>query len=149
MLKTHRNTIGNLMITLLFVGGCIFLLTGSWDASEAEEAKGCCGGGGAALTSFAANNGGDFGSDIPMDAEVTGGCCGGEGKVIPSSSNSACTCLSEAGTSCGSSCDNGTCSGAENTVCGGSSCSPSKNECECDGERCPNDTSSSVCTSNC
>ena len=52
------------MITLLFVGGCIFLLTGSWDASETEAATGCCGGG-AALTSFAANSGGDFGSDIP------------------------------------------------------------------------------------
>ena len=44
MLKTHRNAIGNLMITLLFVGGCIFLLTGSWDASESQASKSCCGG---------------------------------------------------------------------------------------------------------
>ena len=33
MLRTHQNTIGNLAIALLFVGGCIFLLTGSWDTS--------------------------------------------------------------------------------------------------------------------
>ncbi len=45
MLRTHQNTIGNLVIALLFVGGCIFLLTGSWDASVSEAAKGCCGGG--------------------------------------------------------------------------------------------------------
>ncbi len=44
MLRTHQNTIGNLAIALLFVGGCIFLLTGSWDTSESVAAKGCCGG---------------------------------------------------------------------------------------------------------
>ncbi len=66
MLKTHRNTIGNLMIALLFVGGCIFLLTGSWDASETEAATGCCGGGGEAT----------------LVAETTGGCCGGENPPI-------------------------------------------------------------------
>lgn len=60
MLKTHRNTIGNLMIALLFVGGCIFLLTGSWDASEPEAATGCCGG-----------------SEATLVAETTSGCCGG------------------------------------------------------------------------
>ena len=37
MLKTHQNTIRNVMITLLFVGGCIFLLTGSWDASAVHH----------------------------------------------------------------------------------------------------------------
>ena len=122
MLKTHRNTIGNLMITLLFVGGCIFLLTGSWNASETEAATGCCGGGGAALTSFAANNGGDFGSDIPMDAEVTGGCCGGEGKVIPSSSNSACTCLN--GVECNY------CDSPPENGCGTNSCHKDCHSCD-------------------
>lgn len=60
MLKTHQSTIGNLMIALLFVGGCIFLLTGSWNASETEAATGCCGSGEATLV-----------------VETTGGCCGG------------------------------------------------------------------------
>ena len=69
MLKTHRNAIGNLMITLLFVGGCIFLLTGSWDASEAEAVKGCCGG-----------------------KTTTTGCdaCGGGMDAAPLSSSSNC-----------------------------------------------------------
>ena len=44
MFRTHQNAIGNLAVALLFVGGCIFLLTGSWDTSESVEAKGCCGG---------------------------------------------------------------------------------------------------------
>ena len=76
MLKTHQNTIGNLAITLLFVGGCIFLLTGSWDASETEAATGCCGGG-----------------DATLVAGATGGCCGGTNKAS-SSGNSDCDCLS-------------------------------------------------------
>lgn len=52
------------MIALLFVGGCIFLLTGSWDASETEAATGCCGGG------------------ATLVVETTSGCCGGENPPI-------------------------------------------------------------------
>ena len=72
MLKTYRNTIGNLMIALLFVGGCIFLLTGSWDASETEAATGCCGG-----------------SEATLVVETTGGCCGETNKA----SGSNCECI--------------------------------------------------------
>ena len=70
MLKTHQNTIGNLAIALLFVGGCIFMLTGSWDTSETEAAKGCCGG----------------------DTTVTGGCCGSANQLSGSGSYN-CNCL--------------------------------------------------------
>ena len=42
MFRTHQNTIGNLAIALLFVGGCIFLLTGSWDAPETEAGNSSC-----------------------------------------------------------------------------------------------------------
>ena len=81
MLKTHQNTIGNFMIALLFVGGCIFFLTGSWDTSESEAAKGCCGGG-----------------DATLVAATTGGCCGSTDQVSNSYSSSlsnsySCTCL--------------------------------------------------------
>ena len=72
-LYNFRNTIGNLMIGLLFVGGCVFLLTGSWDASETEAATGCCGGG-----------------EATLGAETTGGCCGGTNKV---SNFYSCSCL--------------------------------------------------------
>ncbi len=43
MLKTHRNTIVNTMITLLFVSGCLFLLSGNWDAAETEDVCSSCG----------------------------------------------------------------------------------------------------------
>ncbi len=43
MFKTHRNTIVNTMIALLFVGGCMFLLSGNWDAGETEDVCGYCG----------------------------------------------------------------------------------------------------------
>ncbi len=74
MLRTHQNTIGNLAVALLFVGGCIFLLTGSWDASDSEAAKGCCGGG------------------TTLVAATTGGCCGSINKVSDSGTYK-CDCL--------------------------------------------------------
>ena len=77
MFRAHRNTIGNLAIALLFVGGCIFLLTGSWDTSESEAAKGCCGSDATATTLTAAN---------------TGGCCGGTNRLSGSGEN--CDCVS-------------------------------------------------------
>ena len=39
MFRTHQNTIGNLAIVLLFVGGCIFLLTGSWMPQSLRQQK--------------------------------------------------------------------------------------------------------------
>lgn len=76
MLKTYQNTIGNLMIALLFVGGCIFLLTGSWDASETEAATGCCGGG-----------------EPTLVAETTGCCGGGTNKAPRAAGNADCDCI--------------------------------------------------------
>ena len=126
MLKTHRNTIGNLMIALLFIGGCIFLLTGSWDASETEAATGCCGGGEATLV-----------------AETTG-CCGGGGsnKVSdsgnhknPSHCTYTCNCLDtnnenancghcSTSNNCGGDTDMEICSDTEPNNCGGLKCGP-------------------------
>lgn len=39
MFRAHQNTIGNLAIALLFVGGCIFLLTGSFKHSDGPSRK--------------------------------------------------------------------------------------------------------------
>ena len=122
MLKTHRNAIGNLMITLLFVGGCIFLLTGSWDASESEAATGCCGGGEATLV-----------------AETTGGCCGGTNKAPRFAGDADCACIANTaghgkdakcglcgenhcgdetdGKTCASSCNNDPACGPTGTKC--------------------------------
>lgn len=109
MLKTHRNTIGNLMIALLFVGGCLFLLTGSWDASETEAATGCCGGG-----------------EPTLVAETTGGCCGSTDQV---SNFYNCTCLdnddqTDASCNCDAedNCNNSTSSYGCGGGCDGSNC---------------------------
>ena len=42
-MKTHRRIIGNTMIALLFVSGCLFLLAGNWDAGETKDVCGACG----------------------------------------------------------------------------------------------------------
>lgn len=130
MFKTHQNTIGNLAITLLFVGGCIFLLTGSWDAAESETAKGCCGGDTTATT---------------LTAVSTGGCCGGANKLT----DSGCSCVS------GANCSTDVC--ATSTSCGNNSttdvcvnsCSGKKNKCKsdgcCDGKICSKATKCSNC----
>ena len=78
MLKTHQNTIGNLVIALLFVGGCIFLLTGSWDTSESEAAKGCSGGD----TTVSSCGGGKT-----LVAETTVGGCGSANQLSGSNGN--------------------------------------------------------------
>ena len=75
-------------------------------------------------------------------------CCGGgmDDAIFSSSSCGTCTCLS--GASCGSSCDNGKCSGSITNTCPGSSnCSPSKTGCTCDGTVCPK--ASQCCSSVC
>ena len=85
----NRNTIGQFIVALIFLGTFGFLFTYDGFVSK-SQASGCCGGE-AAVTSFAADSSGDYGSVILMDAESTDGCCGGQDKVIPSSSNNGST----------------------------------------------------------
>ncbi len=136
----NRNTIGQFMVALIFLGtfGFLFMFDGF---AVKSEAKSCCGGGAPAVTTFAADSSGDFGSDTPMDAEATDGCCGGEGKVIPSSSNSngddPCDCLFEPGSSedreCGSCASNYECGGPATGCDMGCPCS---HPCCYDGQQC-------------
>ena len=92
----NRNTIGQFMVALMFLGTFGFLFTYDGFAAK-SEAKNCCGGGEPAVTSFAADSSGDFGSAILMDAEATDGCCGGTNNGLNSSSESSgsggCNCL--------------------------------------------------------
>ncbi len=106
----------NLVIALLFVGGCIFLLTGSWDASVSEAAKGCCGGG------------------TTLVAATTGGCCGSTNQ-LSGSGNSNCNCLDSTNedADCGD-CANGKCDDTENKTCAGActedpNCGPMGTKC--------------------
>ena len=137
MFKTHRNTIGNLMIVLMFVGGCTFMLIGSWDAPETEAAS--SGGGEIAATTLAAGCCG--GNGIAMGAETIASCCGGKDNVpIASDSNDNddsdsndnddsddndddddCLCLS--GNPC-SYCSNAECGGNLNSCPGSCGCEP-------------------------
>ena len=92
MLKTHQKTIGNLVIALLFVGGCIFLLTGSWDTSVSEAVSSCCGG-------------------KTTEAVLAGGCCGG-GEADTVSDSESCKCVSTT-----TSCSTDNCDPADNDTC--------------------------------
>ena len=69
MLKTHRNTIVNTMIALLFVGGCVFLMAVSWDAGEAEDVCDYCG------------------ADVTTTS--TCDCCDGQNRLADSDKNGA------------------------------------------------------------
>ena len=73
----NRNTIGNLAIALLLLGGCVFILTGSWNSPETVAASSCCGGGATATT---------------LTDTTTGGCCGSVNKVSESDTYN-CNCL--------------------------------------------------------
>lgn len=135
----NRNTIGQFMVALIFLGTFGFLFTYDGFVSK-SAATSCCGGGEAAVTSFTADSSGDYGSDILMDA-ATGGCCGGENKVIPSSSNNGdgdpCDCLFEPGSSedreCGSCDYDDECGGPATGCDTGCSCS---HPCCYDGQKC-------------
>ena len=144
MLKTHQNTIGNLVIALLFVGGCIFLLTGSWDTSESEAAKGGCGGD----TTVSSCCGGS----TTLVAETTGGGCG-SANTVSDSDTYKCDCLDPGNedANCGA-CEedpdneDSECGGDTDTQvckdgCGGLKCGPP----EGGGEKCNGDDFSSVC----
>ncbi|MDE0314706.1 MAG: hypothetical protein OXM61_07390 [Candidatus Poribacteria bacterium] len=100
----NRSTVGNLVIALLFIGGCVFVLTGSWNAPKTVAASGCCGGG----------------QQITMDAETTNGsCCKKDGAAISSPANNGCgTC-----TTGDCNCDDSTgCSGTKSCPVGGGTC---------------------------
>lgn len=105
----NRNTIGQFMVALIFLGTFGFLFTFDGFVSK-SQASGCCGGGEAVMTSFTADSSGDYGSAIPMDAEPTDGCSGGEDRVIPSTSNNGTKCNCATSCSCGSS---SSCDGAK------------------------------------
>ena len=127
----NRNTIGQLMVALMFLSGAVFMFTFDGFVSE-SGATGCCSGGETAVPSFAADSSGDYGSDILMDASATDGCCGGEDKVIPSSSNNGstkCTCATNC--SCKPSEDD-CCKGSRGCTEGASCCyEDGSHECRC------------------
>ncbi|MCG8621166.1 MAG: hypothetical protein MJE68_04055 [Proteobacteria bacterium] len=135
MLRTHQNTIGNLVIALLFVGGCIFLLTGSWDTSVSQAAKGCCGGDTTAT--------GCCGSTTSV-AATTGGCCGSAERVSDSGSYN-CNCLETDNVDA----DCGDCTSSTN--CGGTAdtkgCQTEDPQCtdSCDSESYCDDIGDPVC----
>ena len=111
MLRTHQNKISNLAVALLLLGGCVFILTGSWNAPETVAASSCCGGGATATT---------------LTTATTGGCCGSAGQVSDSDSDGhKCDCFDSGNTEadCGDcdsedNCDDLT-SKTNNHKCGG------------------------------
>ena len=131
----NRNTIGQFMVALIFLGTFGFLFTFDGFVLD-SQASGCCGGGEAAVTSFAADSSGDYGSDIPMDAPSSGGCCGGEDNA------SDCKCLNDGETSC-NTCGDSTCSGSQTQSCANTCTSEGRQCgsvcCKDGGEYCPSD----------
>lgn len=143
----NRNTIGQFMVALMFLGTFGFLFTYDGFVSK-SAATSCCGGGEAVVTSFTADSSGDFGGDVPMDVEVTDGRYGGKDNIPFSSDNngdSDCACISGGCGECGSS----KCSSSSNPSCetrcegpgGGNICGPDNYGCcqDQDDEYCPND----------
>ncbi len=117
ILKTHQNTIGNLAIALLFVGGCIFLLTGSWDTSESVAAKGCCGGDTTATSCC--------GGGTTLVAATTGGCCGSTNRLSDSDDDYNCNCLDtdNVDADCGYCSSSDNCSSTTSTLACNEGCS--------------------------
>lgn len=145
----NRNTIGQLMIALMFVSGSVFMFTFDGFGSK-SEATSCCCSGEAAVTSFAADSSGDYGSDIPMDAELTDGCGGGNDIGIFASTSgpasSSCNCLG-ADKDCGL-CDSSRCNGGAYCPTD-TSCSQDEGTCAnyCDDEPwCSKGSRSSSCS---
>ena len=98
----NRNTIGQFMVALIFLGTFGFLFTFDGFVSE-SKASGCCGGGEAAVTSFAADSSGDFDSDVSMDAPAANGCECVQGSICSSCANAG-DCGPETKDGCGGSC---------------------------------------------
>ena len=143
----NRNTIGQFMVALIFLGTFGFLFT--YDGFVAEStATSCCGGGEAAVTSFAADSSGDFGSDVPMDAEIPDGRYDRKGNIPFSSNNNGdddCACI---GGGCGACSSTNKCSSASTVSCktgcsNSSGCGPGNSVRECCEDKgdtyCPKD----------
>ena len=126
----NRNTIGQLMVALIFLGTFGFLFTFDGFGSK-SEATSCCCSSEAAATSFAADSSGDFGSDILIDAPAISGCDGDSDIGILD--NAQCTCL---GTNCGACNRNLECSGNNKPGCPDSNNCKNTESCSCDGRIC-------------
>ena len=145
----NRNTIGQFMVALMFLGTFGFLFTSDGFVSK-SQASGCCGGGEVKVVPFAVDSSGDYSGDIPMDAEATGGCGGGKNMSIFASTSSDCNCL-------GADKDCGLCDDADGTssCCNGGHYCPDNTSCEqdegtcanyCDDDWCSNGSRSSTCS---
>ena len=140
----NRNTIGQFMVALMFLGTFGFLFTYDGFVSE-STAAGCCGGGEAAVTSFAADSSGDYGSDIPMDAESSDGCRGEMDTLSDSSesnsSESNCFSCIDDGQDCTVCPNYKDCGISDQPGCpSDSGCNNSKDSCTCDSWICDMDT---------
>jgi len=133
----NRNTIGQFMVALIFLGTFGFLFTFDGFVSK-SQASGCCGGSGAAVTYFASDSSGDFGSDIPMDVETTDGCCGGDDNTPFNSINRAADCSCVSSQAPCSECNSpNECGGKKKSGCKNCSCSNVCEEYVCtDGSQC-------------
>ena len=89
----NRSTVGNLVIALLFIGGCVFVLTGSWNAPKTVAASGCCGG-------------------TITETALARGCCGGGTDTVSDSDSEKCQCVSS-----GTNCSTDDCDPANNDTC--------------------------------
>lgn len=138
----NRNTIGQFMVALIFLGTFGFLFTYDGFVSK-SEATSCCCSGEAVVTSFASDSSGDYGSEIPMDVEVSSKT----NHTSPSSSgngDSDCKCISGGCGECGTN----RCSSASSVSCkigckDSSGCGPGNSVRECCEDKgdkyCPND----------
>ena len=129
----NRNTIGQFMVALMFLGTFGFLFTYDGFVSK-SEATSCCCSGEAVVTFFAADSSGDFGSDTPVDTLATSDCSADSDIDIFANGNGPCNCT---GTNCGNACNrNLECSGNNKPGCkDGNSCS-NTDSCSCDGRIC-------------
>ena len=137
----NRNTIGQFMVALIFLGTFGFLFTYDGFVSK-SQASGCCGGSEVVVSSFAADSSSDYGSDVPMEAEPTDGCGGGtDNGLNPSSerSGSSCNCLT-GGLSGNYTCSSSVCSSENN--CGPSTVSSCNTD---DGGACEDKISGDDC----
>ena len=79
----NRNTIGQFMVALIFLGTFGFLFTFDGFVSDSQAANCCCSGK-ATVTSFAADSSGDFESDVSVDAPAANGCECVQGSICSS-----------------------------------------------------------------
>ena len=125
----NRNTIGQFMVALIFLGTFGFLFTYDGFVSK-SQASGCCCGGEVVVTSFAADSSGGYGSNIPMDTEPTDGCGDGTDN-LSEFSESECRCNT---VGCGSACpDPNDCGPSTQDGCPPTNSCYNKQEKSCEG----------------